>query len=268
VGVSASRAPRAAPTPAPAPPAEVLWHDLECGDYGADLPLWRELAAQASPQPGAGSILEIGSGSGRVALELARGGHRVSAVELRPALLEALRERAADVGVEVEAVCADARTLALARRDHALCLVPMQTLQLLGGSAGRGAFLARAHAHLRPGALLACAIVTEFEPFDCDAGDPAPAPERADLGARRYESRPISVRVDARTIVIVRERRILARGAAAPAPAVERDVVELDRLSPALLLREGLAAGFSAAGERSIAPTEDHVGSAVVMLRA
>ena len=22
----------------------VIWHDVECGGYGADLPLWRELA--------------------------------------------------------------------------------------------------------------------------------------------------------------------------------------------------------------------------------
>ena len=25
---------------------EVIWHDLECGSYRADLPLWRELAVR------------------------------------------------------------------------------------------------------------------------------------------------------------------------------------------------------------------------------
>jgi hypothetical protein len=51
---------------------EVVWHDLECGAYRADLPLWRELAARArfgSP------ILDVGAGTGRVALDLARAGH-------------------------------------------------------------------------------------------------------------------------------------------------------------------------------------------------
>ncbi len=26
----------------------VIWHDLECGSYAADLPLWRELASSAA----------------------------------------------------------------------------------------------------------------------------------------------------------------------------------------------------------------------------
>src|SRR5208283_2096223 len=49
------------------PPDAVVWHDLECGTYRADLPLWRELARDA----GVGPILEIGAGSGRVSLDLA-----------------------------------------------------------------------------------------------------------------------------------------------------------------------------------------------------
>ena len=51
----------------------VIWHDVECGAYAADLPLWRELAAGRS-----GPVLEIGCGTGRVALDLARDGHAVT----------------------------------------------------------------------------------------------------------------------------------------------------------------------------------------------
>ena len=31
-------------------PSAVIWHDLECGSYRADLPLWRELAGDAAPR--------------------------------------------------------------------------------------------------------------------------------------------------------------------------------------------------------------------------
>ena len=47
--------------------AKVMWHDVECGSYVADLPLWRRLAAEAG-----GPVLDVGAGTGRVALDLAR----------------------------------------------------------------------------------------------------------------------------------------------------------------------------------------------------
>ena len=139
--------------------ADVIWHDLECGSYRADLPLWRELAERYGDP-----ILDVGAGTGRVALDLADAGHRVTALDLDSDLLRTLQGRAGDL--QVETVCADARSFELSRRDFALCLVPMQTLQLLGDATERAAFLRCARAHLRPGGLLACAIVTELDPFD------------------------------------------------------------------------------------------------------
>ena len=59
----------------------MLWHDLECGAYEDDLPLWRELAARAG-----GPVLDLGAGTGRVALDLARAGHEVVALDLDAAL--------------------------------------------------------------------------------------------------------------------------------------------------------------------------------------
>jgi len=259
-GVPPPRAPGRAPS--------VIWHDLELGSYRADLPLWLELAERARSQwPGA-PILEIGAGTGRVALALARDGHRVSALDHDPELLGALSARAE--AMRLQTICADARTFELARRDFALCLAPMQTVQLLGGSAGRSAFLRRARAHLRPGAVLACAIVTELEPFDCAAGDPAPTPETTRVDRHLYLSRPTGVRVHGASIRVERERCVVpAKGHGADAsPVSEHDVVELDRLSARRLRREGLDAGFSAAGTRSIASTAEHLGSVVVILRA
>jgi SAM-dependent methyltransferase len=282
----------------------VLWHDLECGSYTADLPLWRELACLAGAGAPSGAVLDIGAGTGRVALDLARRGHVVTALDLDPELLDALRERAAKASFEarVGTVCADARTFELSRRDFVLCLAPMQTVQLLGGADGRIAFLRRVLAHLRPGGVLACAIVTDLEPFDCDAGDLGPSPEIARLDGSVYVSRATRVHLGRRSIRIERERSVLAktlsnhgdtelsrennraaalaaRGAAAAAgqtlaserpapqrPAPERDLVELDRVSVSRLRREGREAGLTALGTRSIPATEEHAGSVVVML--
>ncbi|MEA2155880.1 MAG: hypothetical protein QOE11_2020, partial [Solirubrobacteraceae bacterium] len=43
--------------------------------------------------------------------------------------------------------------------------------------------------------------------------------------------------------------------------------IHLDRLDPARLEAEGVAAGLAPQPRRRIAATEDHVGSSVVMLR-
>jgi hypothetical protein len=45
-------------------------------------------------------------------------------------------------------------------------------------------------------------------------------------------------------------------------------VIRLDRLTVRGLEREGAAAGFTPAARRSVPPTEDYSGSAVVVLRA
>jgi SAM-dependent methyltransferase len=251
--------------------AEVVWHDLECGSYSADLPVWRELAARYP-----GRVLDIGAGTGRVALELARAGHDVTALEREPVLLEALRARSG--GTQLRCVCADARSFELAERSFALCLVPMQTIQLLGGTAGRAAFLRGALAALRPGGLLACAVLADVEPFDCATSEPGPAPETALIDGLLYASLPTRVAVRRQSVVIERERRILE--AAGPDADVERagfrgrllhresNVIELDRVTPRLLRREAIAAGLEPEPDLGVPATEDHAGSAVVMLRA
>jgi SAM-dependent methyltransferase len=254
------------------PSDAVIWHDLECGSYAADLALWHELAADAragvAPTPGSGlgRVLDVGAGTGRVALALARAGHPVTAVDLDAELLDALSARAA--GLDIEAVRADARVFELDRRDFALCLAPMQTLQLLGGTTGRLEFMAQARAHLAPGGLLACAIVTEIDPFDCDAGDLGPSEELARIAGATYISRATRVLLDSRVVRIERERGIVRRGRAAGEPAWEHDVIELDRVSVAQLEQEGREAGLTAAGTRVIAATEEHTASVVVMFRA
>ena len=253
----------AAPSPSAAE-LKAIWHDLECGGYSADLPLWRRLADAAGSDESAHElVLEIGAGSGRVALDLAAGGHAVTAIDIDRDLVDVLRARAAGTGIE--AVCADARTFDLGRHDFGICVAPMQTVQLLGGEAPRTEFLRRARAHLRPGGLLACAIVTDFECFDCRNGGDGPAPETVVLDGLTYVSRAVRVAAGDGTMLIERERSILRRGRETPC---ERDLIELDLLTVGQLERDGAKAGLRPAPARRIAATDEHLASDVVVMYA
>ncbi len=232
----------------------VVWHDLECGGYGEDLPLWRELARTHD-----GPILDVGAGTGRVALDLARAGHTVVALDREPALLRALDERAA--GLPVQTVRADARDFDLGRR-FGLVLAPMQTVQLLGGPAGRARFLACARAHLAPGGLLAVALADALESFDAEHDQP-PLPDMRDIDGIVYASRPVAVRDEGSTAVIHRVREVVDRRG--DRTALD-DVIRLDRVGSAVLAAEGAAHGLRPLAERRIAQTDEYVGSTVVML--
>jgi SAM-dependent methyltransferase len=240
---------------AEAPALEVVWHDLECGGYGDDLAVWRELAAEYP-----GPVLDVGAGTGRVTLDLARRGHPVVALDVDPALVAALRSRAA--GLPVAVVEADARSFALGRR-FALVLVPMQTIQLLGGAEPRAAFLACARAHLEPGGLVAIALADALEAFDPEHGIP-PLPDIREIDGVVYSSRPVAVRDEGERAAIHRIREVVdARGKR----TVSEDVVRLDRVTAALLADEAEAHGLAAERAHHIPASDDYVGSTVVMLR-
>lgn len=254
---------------AQAPPAEVIWHEVECGRYRADLPLWRELAGAAARRGGQARVLDLGAGIGRVSLDLAAAGHSVTAVDISPALLEELARRAGELPVRT--VACDIRELALEERDFDLCVVPMQTIQLLRSAEERRATFAGVAGHIRGGALLACAIVTEADPFDALEGQLGPSPDRLARREHVYFSRPLSVRVLDEVIRIERERVVLPGDGTAGERwrgQGERDVVELARVSEQELWREGAAAGLHREPTRLIAETEEHTASEVVMLRA
>ena len=230
----------------------VVWHDVECGRYVADLPLWQELAARER-----GPVLDVGAGTGRVTLDLARAGHAVTALDREPELLAALRERAA--GLPVTTVVADARAFSLGRARFGLIVVPMQTIQLLDARAG---FLAAAREHLVPGGLLAVAITGVLEDFG--ELELLPDPDVATVADWRFASQPTAVRALPAATRIERVRRTVAPDGRV---TEEDDVIELSALTVAELEHEGRAAGFTAEPARSIPPTEEHVGSEVVLLR-
>jgi SAM-dependent methyltransferase len=235
----------------------VIWHDLECGGYVEDLKLWRSLADQCG-----GPVLDVGAGTGRVSLDLARRGHRITALDRDEVLLAELRRRAA--GLTLDTVCADARQFQLDRR-FALCLVPMQTIQLLSGHDGRVSFLRCAHRHLDPGGLLAIAISEVLELYEVVDGAPAPLPDICERDGVVYSSQPTAVRVAGDRFVLERRRETVS---AAGVRDVTDDIIELDRVSAAQITREGGSVGLRSVGSATIPATPDYVGSEVVMLRA
>ena len=241
----------------------VLWHDLECGRYAADLELWRSLA-EAEGDP----VLDLGAGTGRVALDLARTGRRVVALDLEPRFLEELRARAArepgTIAARIETVVADARDFALPGRSFPLVLAPMQTVQLLGGQAGRAGFLRSVKACLAPGGLLACALADALEGFDADHTEP-PMPDVLERDGWVYVSQPVAVRPGPSGITIERIRQVVSpRGRR----TAEGDAIHLDTLDGDTLAAEAVALGFTDAGRGRIEATEEHVGSELVLLRA
>jgi SAM-dependent methyltransferase len=235
----------------------VIWHDVECGGYAEDLCLWRSLAAEHD-----GPVLDVGAGTGRIALDLARRGHEVVALDYDPALVAELTRRA--VGLGVTAIVADARDFDLDRK-FALCIVPMQTIQLLGGAEGRRAFLDCARRHLLPAGLLAAAIAPEFDLFEVVDGDITPLPDIREVDGVVYSSLPTAVRADREGFLLERRReRISASGSR----TVEQDMIRLDRLTGDELESEARAVGLRTAGRAAVDETDDHVGSEVVLLRA
>jgi SAM-dependent methyltransferase len=235
-----------------------IWHDLECGSYTADLMFWQALAQKIG-----GPVLDVGAGTGRTTLALAREGHEVVAIDHDDALLAQLRDRAA--GLDVMTIVADARAFWL-ELSFPLIIVPMQTIQLLGGAAGRASFLECAVYHLETPGVLAIAIADDLELFDVSDGTtPGPLPDVVEHDGIVYSSRPIAVRADGDGFELERRRETVTADGQL---STEQDLIHLDRVDADTLEAEAAAAGLRAASRLEIAATEDYVGSTVVMLRA
>jgi len=235
---------------------EAVWHDVECGSYAADLPLWDELAGEEPRE-----VLDLGCGTGRVAIRLARRGHRVTALDVEERFLEEAQRRAQARGVEIETVVGDARTFELDRRFD-LVLAPMQLVQLFHGTDERLAMLHAAVRHLRPGGQFAGALMELEDEAVADEYIP-PVPDMREVDGWVYSSQPVALRPveGGAAISLDRVRTTVAPDGERKSESSE---IRLELLSPDEFEEEVAAAGLVLTGRRTVEPTEDHVGSTVV----
>jgi SAM-dependent methyltransferase len=232
--------------------AEAIWHDVECGAYAADLPLWEELAERQG-----GTVLELGCGTGRVALHLARRGHEVIGLDVEPALLAVFAERGRDLPVRT--LEADAREFAL-EEPASLVLAPTHLLQLLPDGEERAKSLRCIAGALRPGGLLAASIIEEMPEPD---GAPPPLPDVREVDGWVYSSLAVEAAVGPGEIVVRRLRQTVSpEGSLSEEP----NEVRIATFSAEAFEREAAPFGLLPAGRRVIPPTELHVGSLVVLL--
>jgi SAM-dependent methyltransferase len=236
----------------PARDSSVIWHEIECASYAADLPLWEQLASERV-EP----ILDLGCGTGRVALHLARRGHEVFGLDANAGFVAELNRAAG--ALPVDAALGDAVDFVLDTK-FSLVLAPMQLAQLLADSEERVRCLGCVAQHLAAGGLAAFAIV-ESMPVPVDASPPLP--DTREIDGWVYSSLPIETAIGGDAI---RVRRLRQTVSPAGELSEEIDDVVLQALDAGTLEDEAREAGLLPAGRRAIPPTDAHVGSTVVLL--
>lgn len=234
----------------------VIWHDIENGPYREDLALWHTLALRHGDP-----VLDIGCGTGRVALDLARGGFEVIAFDHDPVLVDALTAKIGDL--PITAFTADARDFKLDQRVP-LAIVPMQTVQLLDGEQGRTRMFACLRDSLEPGGTLAFAIA-DARTATTSPDDLLPTPDMREIDGIVYASRPVAVVDEGDQVSIHRSREVVNVDGTY---SESSDRIALDVLDPETLEAEGVAAGFSVLPREAVAETGEYISSTVVMFSA
>lgn len=235
---------------------ELIWHEIECGDYTADLPLWEELAAQTDKP-----IMELGCGAGRVTLHLAeKTGLLVIGLDHNRKLIEAIWERG--LGTTADAEQEDIRAFESLATKFGLVVAPMQLIQLLADSQERVACLSSAIDSMLPGAQAAFAIVEEMPELPPPGAGAPPLPDVREIEGWIYSSLPLEPIALPDAILLRRLRQTVDPDGDM---SEELNEITLAMLSAETLEEEGRAAGLRPSGRREIPATEAHVGSTVVL---
>lgn len=177
--------------------AEADLYDLLHDGYRDDLGFYRGLAEDFG-----GPVLELGAGSGRVTIALARAGFEVVAVEPAAPMRArgVARLAAAGLADRVAWLDADARTLALGRR-FPLVVAPFHMLMHAYGLDDQDAVLGAAHAHVAPdGGFATDVYVPRFGPQGVVRVEPAWTGLEGDLSTWQV--------VDAVAQTVVTEHRL------------------------------------------------------------
>jgi SAM-dependent methyltransferase len=95
------------------------FYDAIHGSGGEDIGLWLSFAGRTD-RP----VLEVGTGTGRIALELARAGHVVVGIDPSAAMLGIARTRAEEDAFDVQFIEGDIRELTLEPGHYGLVIVP------------------------------------------------------------------------------------------------------------------------------------------------
>ena len=129
-------------------------YDLLMDDF--DYPAWAAyylaLLRQAGVEPR--MMCDCACGTGSLAVEFARGGVRVTGVDLSPEMLEMAAAKARERGAQIQFVCQDMTKLRLPRPVDAI-ICGCDGVNYLTTDAQVRAFFRAAHAALRPGGALA-----------------------------------------------------------------------------------------------------------------
>jgi precorrin-6B methylase 2 len=241
--------------------APSVWQEVEFGSYGADLPVWVELAEETG-----GPIAELGAGAGRVSLHLAGHGYEVIAVERDLDLIRELEQVAKERGVALSVVAADLASPVEIRMPvpPALTIGPLHVVQVVEASE-RPALLTRLREVIAPGGTLALTVVDENTLLTTGAASPQILPDMRELDGWVYSSEPLWVQVGDRALTVRRLRESVS-----PAGRMERDIHDetLHRVDPETLEREASDAGFVPKGRRQITSGENEADSTVVLLEA
>lgn len=128
------------------------YYDLFHSNRQEDVEFWTSIAG-----PAGGPVLEIGCGTGRVGLEIARSGHDVCGVDQSEAILDIFRRKLAvepdDVRQRVQLHLGDMRTFQL-DQQFGLALMPFRPLQHMLTLEDQLAALTNARRHLAKGGIL------------------------------------------------------------------------------------------------------------------
>jgi SAM-dependent methyltransferase len=230
------------------------WQDVECGGYSADLEAWETLVDAHE-----GPVLELGCGTGRVCLHLARRGREIWAIDLDPEFVAATASRAQAEGLPVHAQSGDIRD---ARLDRAFDLViaPMHVIQMLGGPTERTAALSAVAAHLREGGRFAAAIVDGM-PEDLETGTP-PLPDVREIDGWMYSSLPVDFATDDSRLDLRRVRQAVSPDGEL---SESEHIDSLWVVTASELEQEAAATGMRPAERVAVPPADGYIGSTIVV---
>ena len=209
-----------------------------------DVPFWRRLAA-----PVGGPILELGSGTGRITVPLARdGAHMVGIDRSAPMLARAAaRKRRSRRNIDLQLVRGDIRHLPFHDRSFPLVIAPYGILQSLLRERDLAATLAAVARVLKAGGMLGLELVADLPSWEEYS-------KRVSLRGKRAGGAHVSliesVRQDrAKRLTIFEQEFVESRrgraGARTPKATTRRFTLAFRTVSVAQMVRRLEKAGFT-----------------------